>query len=383
MKYAFSIVFLLFVTILFAQDSIQHKKFEFRGYIKDLQTLTLNKDFSELVTGNLIHNRLNFNYKPVRGLTVALEMRNRLFWGEEVERTPDFSSGLGYASESVDLSHTWFETESMLFYTNIDRLWVEYTNDTWIARVGRQRINWGVGTTWNPNDVFNTYNFLDFDYEERPACDAVKLQYNMRSMSTMEFAVSRTGIPDKRVIAAAKYFINQWNYDFQFLAGWFLDQPTTGFGWSGSIGNAGFKGELQYFIKSDSITSLLNIVVEGDYVFDGGWYVSVGGLLNNRGLDQPITFWNDAQLELTPRNLMPTKWNVISTVAKEITPLFTANTSFIYSPQTNLLIVLPSLQYNISTNVDINLVWQSFFAEMPEGFEGISHRVYLRFKWNF
>ncbi len=125
------------------------------------------------------------------------------------------------------------------------------------------------------------------------------------------------------------------------------------------------------------------MVVEGDYVFDEGWYVSAGGLINNRGLDQPITYWSDAQLELTPRNLMPTKWNVISTVAKEITPLFTANASFIYAPQTNLLIVLPSLQYNISTNVDINLVWQSFFAEMPEGFEALSHRVYLRFKWNF
>jgi hypothetical protein len=271
----------------------------------------------------------------------------------------------------------------MLLHTNIDRLWMEYANEKWIARLGRQRINWGVSNTWNPNDVFNTFNFLDFDYEERPACDAVKFQYNMGPMSNVEFAVSRTGIPDKRMIAATRYVTNYKNYDFQFIAGWFLDQPTTGFGWAGSIGNAGFKGELQYFIKNDSIQSQLNVVLEGDYVFEDGWYVSAGGLLNNRGLDEPITYWNNAQLELTPRNLMPTKWNVITTIAKEITPLLSANASFIYAPQTNLLIMLPSLQYNISANVDINLVWQSFFAEQQNEFEGLTHRAYLRFKWSF
>ncbi|MFN8690052.1 MAG: hypothetical protein ACK5XL_08630, partial [Cyclobacteriaceae bacterium] len=130
-----------------------------------------NNDFSQLITGNLIHNRLNFRFKPVKGFTAAMEMRNRFFWGEEVKLTPDFPAGLKYSSEWADLSVAWVETESMVLYTNIDRLWMEYASDVWNVRIGRQRINWGITTTWNPNDLFNTYNFLDFDYEERPSAD--------------------------------------------------------------------------------------------------------------------------------------------------------------------------------------------------------------------
>jgi hypothetical protein len=44
---------------------------------------------------------------------------------------------------------------------------------------------------------------------------------------------------------------------------------------------------------------------------------------------------------------------------------------------------LPSLQYNIATNLDVNLVWQSFFAEGSTGLAAISHRAFLRFKWSF
>ncbi len=384
MKYFFVIVcYALGVASLPAQDSLRMKKLEIRGYAKDLQTLSFSKDFSQLITSNFIHNRVNFKYKPFTGFTAALEMRNRLFWGEEVRLTPDFSSALRYSSESINLSHTWFKTESMLMHTNVDRLWIEYARKDWSLRAGRQRINWGIGTTWNPNDVFNTFNFLDFDYEERPASDAVKLQRVLNSMSHVEVAVAKTGGANGEVIAAAKYFTNRWNYDFQFIGGWFYDQPTVGAGWSGHIGNAGFKGEAQYFMERASAISQLNAVLEMDYIFGKGWYASAGGLLNNRGLDQPIAFLNVRDLKLSPRNLMPTKWNTIATVAKEITPLLSANASFIFSPQTNLLIVLPGIQYNLATNLDVNLVWQSFFAEEPTGFLALSHRAFLRMKWSF
>jgi hypothetical protein len=366
-----------------AQDTVQTKKFTVNGYVKDLQVLTFDKNFSNLITNNLIHNRLNFKYKQVPSLTAALELRNRLYWGEEVKLTPNYSSHLRNVGESANLSHVWFETNGMFLHTNIDRFWLEYAPGKWNIRLGRQRINWGIGTTWNPNDLFNTFNFLDFDYEERPGSDAVKLQFFTGNMSHIEFAVARSGITQTKTIAATRYFMNKWQYDFQFVAGWYRDQATAGLGWSGSIGEAGFKGEMQYFIEHDSLPSRFNLVLESDYVFDNGWYASVGGLINERGLDSPISNWNISGMEFSPRNLMPTKWNVLTTVSKEITPLFTINASLIYSPKTNLLMALPSLQYNVATNLDVNLVWQSFFAESNNNFGALSHRAFLRFKWSF
>ena len=29
---------------------------------------------------------------------------------------------------------------------------------------------------WNPNDLFNAFSFVDFDYEERPGSDALRIQ---------------------------------------------------------------------------------------------------------------------------------------------------------------------------------------------------------------
>lgn len=379
MKLAIPILF--FWTAATAQDTIP-ERLQFNGYVKDLQSLTYQENFTNLITGNLIHNRLNFKWIPSTRITAGAEFRNRLFWGEEVSLTPFFSSRLRNSNEAVDLSVNWIDEPRMVFHTNIDRLWIDYHHDKWSLRLGRQRINWGIGTTWNPNDLFNTFNFLDFDYEERPGADAVKFQYLTGAMSHVEFAFSFAEKKNKE-IAAIKYFTNVANYDLQFIAGWFQEQPTLGMGWSGSIRDTGFKGEVQYFFLKGSNREQLNASVEADHVFSGGWYVSAGVLLNNLGQDESPLLLETASLEISPRNLMPTKWNTVLTINKEITPLISVNTTTIYTPGTNLLILLPNFTFSLTENVGVNLVWQSFFAEGLAGFDDISHRAFLRIKWNF
>jgi len=294
---------------------------------------------------------------------------------------PGFSSRLRNANEAADLSLTWIDEERMVLHTNIDRLWFEYQGDKWNVRLGRQRINWGIGTTWNPNDLFNTFNFLDFDYEERPGADAIKFQYLTGEMDHVEFAFS---IADSsKEIAAVKYFMNVASYDIQFIGGWFKEQPTLGLGWSGSIKETGFKGEFQYYFSRGGYPEHVNLSVEADHVFEKGWYVSTGFLLNNLGVDESPVLWDVTSLDISPRNLMPTKWNAVLTFSKEITPLIMVNTTAIYTPGADLLIVLPTFTFSLTENVDINLVWQSFFGEGPTGFDDLSHRAFLRIKWNF
>lgn len=364
-------------------DSIEEKrKWEIRGYVKDLQSLTFDRNFDSLVTGNLIHNRINVRWNPSPKFSGAIEFRNRLFWGEEVRLTPNFSDNIRNNSEAVNASIVWFETESMLLQTNFDRFWLEYHGEKWVARVGRQRINWGISTLWNPNDIFNTYNFLDFDYEERPGRDAVKVSYHLSEMSNIELAAAGADQVNESV-AAIKYFTNQWNYDFQFSAGVYHEIFTLGAGWSGSIRDAGFKGELQYFAPHSDTTSQVNITMEVDYLLEKGWYVNGGFLFNSTGINEPINYLRELNFQLTPQSLMPTKWNTVVTIGKEFTPLLSANLTTIYSPGTNLLIILPSFKYNLATNLDFDIIWQSFYAEQGEHFEGVMHRGFIRLKWNF
>ena len=69
-------------------------------------------------------------------------------------------------------------------------------------RIGRQRINWGVNLAWNPNDLFNAYSLIDFDYQERSGVDAIRFQYYTGEMSSIEFAIQPGENIDKSIIAA-------------------------------------------------------------------------------------------------------------------------------------------------------------------------------------
>jgi hypothetical protein len=379
------LIILTFICLDFckAQDTAEIKKKWFlNGYIKNLETLSFDKDFENNIFSNLLHNRLNVKWKPSGKITASAEFRNRLFWGEEVRSIPDFAMQLRNDNEKVNLQKAWILNKSLVLHANVERLNIEYRDTKWNVSLGRQRINWGITTTFNPNDIFNAYNFLDFDYEERQGVDGGRFQYLFNNSFNAEIAYAHTGKKNGNV-AAIKYNLNKWGYDLQLITGWYKEHLTLGTGWAGNIKEAGFKGELQYFFQHKDSADHFNLSLEGDYMFKKGWYVNASLLFNNNGIYQPLSNWNNISLKLSPENLMPTRWNFIVTSTKEITPLLSASMSVLYAPGTNLFILFPSFKYNLATNLDVDLIWQSFFVELNHNFEAVNHRGFLRMKWSY
>jgi len=375
--------FVLFTSRVMGQDSTSvSDKFLVNGYIKNLQSIHFKGRFNENYLGNIVHNRLNFKYIHIDKITATTEIRSRLFWGGEVKRIPGFDSFLRNNNEKLNLQKAWKLNRSMVLHTNIERLNINYANAGLNIRIGRQRINWGVTNTWNPNDIFNAYNFLDFDYEERAGIDGANIQYNFENRTGLEVAYANTGNKNEQIVAL-KYSFNKLNYDIQFIGGSFKNRMTAGAGWAGYIQDAGFKGEIQYFLPQKGTTGHVNLVFEGDYMFKNGWYLSAGFLYYNMGLSESVHDWNQINLRLSPENLMPTKWNSIIGIAKDISPLLSINCSTLFSPGTNMLILYPSLQYNLTSNLDLNFVWQSFFAELNNDYQAVNHQGFVRVKWNF
>ena len=148
----------------------------------------------------------------------------------------------------LPLEWLWVDNENVVANTIVDRLYYDYSSEKFQLRIGRQRINWGINTTWNPNDIFNSYNIYDFDYEEREGADAISATFFPNHFSSFDVAYKFTGNWDDDVFAV-KYKFNKWNYDFQFLGGKFEDNITLGIGWAGSLGLIGFKGEATYLIR--------------------------------------------------------------------------------------------------------------------------------------
>lgn len=163
------------LTTIYAQE--KEEKLFLNGYIKNLQEFSFVDRLEQLQWTTFLHNRLNFKYIPSNSITARLEVRNRVFYGDNVKNITGFSDYISQDNGIVDLSWNIIDNKDLLFNTTIDRALINYTKGDWDITVGRQRVNWGMNLVWNPNDIFNTYNYLDFDYEERPGSDAIRIQY--------------------------------------------------------------------------------------------------------------------------------------------------------------------------------------------------------------
>src|SRR5580692_11816871 len=222
-----------------ASDSLKKDhKFTVNGYVKYLEQISFVSDITNLQTLDLLHNRLNFKYQPNDDFTFRLEVRNRIYYGDEVSTYPGFAALVTGGDGTLNLSENWVDSHSMLFNSTIDRGSAEYINGKWDITLGRQRINWGISTVWTPNDIFNTFNYFDFDYEERPGVDAARVQYNFTTSSSLDLAVSPGRTPNQN-IEALMYHFNKWGYDFQAFSGIYQEDYTAGLGWAGNIAGAG------------------------------------------------------------------------------------------------------------------------------------------------
>lgn len=364
-----------------AQEDTTTCKLEFRGYIKNMQTLSWVGPQKLSQTDGFLHNRLIFKYKPDSNWTINAEVRNRLFYGEG-SRT-----GGAYYADILDKDNGLWDgafvgrNNALLWSTMIDRLWIDYARADWRIRVGRQRINWGIATTWTPNDLFNAWNFLDFDYEERPGSDAILIQKRFNETVTIDAAVSGSK-PDSSYVAAVRVSSNWKEYDLQWIAGLYKGKYTVGTGWAGPLGQFGFKGEMAWFGADTGST--FSATMQIDRLLPHSWYISTGFLYAGGASGDLLQPSSLAAGTLAPDRLMPVKWSAIVTVVKPVTPILNATVALVYSPRFNLLIAVPALAYNINEDWDIDLTGQIFMLQTPgDRFRDQYLSVFLRLRHSF
>ena len=191
----FYLLLVLLPFSLLAQEE-DESKWEVNGYLKNLQSASLIQvpNFitgqSELVilSNNLIHNRLNFSRSLGSKMVFNSSLRNRFLYGDldTPERMLEqFERGNDFFDLSLEGSQTNWAAQTIL-----DRFYLDIYLGDWEMSIGRQRINWGISTFWNSNDIFNAFNFTDFDYEERPGSDAFLVRKYIGFTSSIEFAIA-------------------------------------------------------------------------------------------------------------------------------------------------------------------------------------------------
>lgn len=386
------IIYFLFVlfspVFCFAQDSVssnENSKIQIRGYIKDMQSVSFIDNAESLLSGNFIHNRINLKWNILDNLYLRAEARNRLFYGEQVRTTYQFGKLIDIDNGWFHLSYNVVDESTVVLNTILDRALLKWSASKWDVTIGRQRINWGVNLVWNPNDIFNAFNYFDFDYEERPGTDAIRIEYSTGSVSSLEVAYKVSG-KEKEQVGALMYKTNFRKFDLQNFAGIYFEDIVVGTGWAGSIKNTGFKGEGSYFhpYKNFSdISGILSAAVSLDRSFKNDYFATASYLYNSQGKGLQSGINELTNVSLSSKKLMPFQHSFFAQVSKSFNPLLNGSIAAIFSPGRNTLILLPSIALSISDDWDIALIGQSFFSDVSGVYRTLGNGIYLRLRWSY
>jgi len=337
------------------------------------------------MTNVLIHNRLNYKYTPVENISFCIELRNRLTFGDNITFNPDSYKSYEKDNGWFDASFVLAKGKSYILSSNADRLYVSFEKNNLKITAGRQRINWGQTLVWNPNDIFNTYSFLDFDYIERPGSDAIRIQYYNNEVTTTELAAKLNS--KNELTLAGLYRFNTHEYDIQFLGG-ILDNSDyiAGIGWSGFVGKISFRGEATLFqpknkflIEGADILSSASF----DYTLSNSLMILVEYLYTtNNEINDTINILKYYEAPLSVKNLSFVKHNCLIQLSYPFTPLLNGYFAFMYMPKINGYYFGPTISYSVSQNSELSFFLQSFGLNY-NNFMFRYYMLFLRFKYNF
>ena len=382
-------IILIDLATINAQDQVESKwkdKISFSGYLRYMNSSSvINSDST--IKDNLIHNRLRIKLDLNSRFNAVVEMRNRAFFGQATKINPNLGNILNNDLGELDLSFVPYDQKELVIHSIFDRAYIKYSSDKWELRIGRQRINWGVNLAWNPNDLFNAYSLIDFDYQERLGVDALRLQYYIGEMSTIELS-AQPGMSIDESIFAGLWKFNLNGSDFQFLFGNYYEDVAIGFGLATNIKNAGVTIESTYFNpKNNSKTSEgLSTSFSVDYSTKSGIYFNSSFLFNSLGSTKKSTddnLFGSFLTDISAKRLMPSKLTYFTQVSGNFTPAINGSMTIFHMKGEEMLLMMPSITYEIKENLDTMLLAQLIYNQIESNFNSMGVGIFLRCAYNF
>jgi hypothetical protein len=370
----------------FAQDSIIQPAVSWGGYLSEMPSLQYSSIFDEYEFSNQLHNRLNFKWQPNTGITAAVEFRTRFYYYGSDTNMTSYYKIFEQDAGVIGLSANLISGSNYLLNISADRLWMEYSKNKFQLTLGRQRINWGQTFVWNPNDLFNTYNYLDFDYVEKPGSDAFRVQYYISETDKAELAMSSDS--SHKPTIAGLYRFNRWNYDIQFIAGITSDEDmVVGAGWSGQLAKGGFRGETGYFVPKKEIfgnKGTLTASVGWDFMFKNSLFVQFECLFNGNNSDSSaFKIYENNTFHISAKNPFLSDFSYFISASYPFTPLLNGSLSTILNPHNKVYILIPSLDFNVLQNLDLSFIAQVIGFQTPADNLSSVSMWFIRLKYCF
>ncbi len=201
-----------------------------------------------------VFGRLNLDWREG---SWAAELNYQLIWAQS-DFYSEQGSGVDFFdaapvqqdhTRAFDLSEILFDSSSTRTSHRIDRLALQYHNEHYVFKVGRQAISWGNGLAYAPMDFLNPFDPAAFDKEFKPGDDMLYMQRAFSSGNDIQliYVVRRPqegSVSDSVSTAALKYhgFLGAWEYDI--LMAQHYDESKLGLGFVRDVAGGIWRGDI-------------------------------------------------------------------------------------------------------------------------------------------
>ncbi|MCB2200716.1 hypothetical protein KQI63_15030 [bacterium] len=376
---------------------------DFRGYVREtalfwkLPAYLSTSGAEEQQFTNLLHTRQNLRWYANMELTFGFELKTRLFSGDAVQAMLAQTEQLGGNQSLFNWERRFVDENNQLLVSGIDRAWADYFLGDWQVTVGRQRIAWGSTMVWNPTDIFNPSSPIDFDNEEKPGSDGIRVQRYLGTNSKLELAYASTDLEDSDAsTVAGRVLINAFDFDWNVLLGMKEGNTMFGGGFEGDILGGGFRGEVLYRVHQQEeeapdgappsprdLPSYIRFAIDGDYTFTNSLYLHAGVRYNELGATKDAGSLTNQFKSFENQWLSPARWSLFGQVGGNATPLMRLDLMAIVNPQDGSFYIGPSGSYSLITNLDLILTGLVFQGEDGTEFGAQGTILMGRLKYSF
>ncbi len=349
------------------------------GYLKNMQAFSFTDADSEWSMFNAWNLRLNARLFPSDNLTLVFGGNTFFIYsGSVVNFTGQEKGGYYTRSDPGELSAGYI-SDSFTAGVFSDRMYFEFNKNIFSFSGGYQRINWGMNTVWNPNDIFNAYSIYDIDYEERPGILSLRARIFTGPASGFDIAAA----PGEKY--GILYRFNLKGRDIQLLCGYGGDDFIAAAGFESGFFTAGLKGEYTYFFDTASEKEGHIVSADVNHTLRSGTGLTAGYIYNSFGARNNALLSRISPASDDPvKNLSAGRYGAFWQLSHPFTPLLYGSAAAVMNISDMSLYISPQIIYSMFEDLELLLAAQLHTGKDMDEFSSVLGRsFFIRLRYSF
>ncbi len=295
-------------------------------------------------------------------------------------KTPDFKIAQNrQRKQFLDIDDQIAQDGNVRWDHLIYRGYLTYRSDVFDLRFGRQQVPWGVTYFWTPTDLFNPFDPLAIEKEERAGTDALDLKAYWDGLQYAElvYAPQREHRQDT---IAGKLHLAVGSQEFSFILAESKESEVFGADYFRNIGESVLRMELTRTDAQDE-QDFWKFSANMDHTFPNTFYILGEYHHNGQGRRDKNTYERLRRL-LGEVNFLAQDFFGLK-LGYDVNPLIRLENHFIWTLTDHSISMNPELRWSVNKNSEFLLGGLLFLGKQDTEYGQEHHVGYLRWKLFF